>query len=398
MLWAISKTPRLLFPAELVKQLHPDQRATLLMHELAHLRRRDHWIRILEVVVLGLYWWHPIVWWARRELREAEEQCCDAWVVATLKDADRAYATALLQTVAFLSRTPGALPVVASGVGQVRHLRRRLTMIMQARTPRSLSWVGFLTVLGLGLLLLPFVPVRAQDQGDTKEQPKGKSADTTDEQIAALKKALQILEEQKRAESKKVDADKKANAAEIDKLRKEVASLAPQVETKRRELQELENRHQKALIRLAQLEGKQSGIFYLPIDGKFYRYEHLKEGDSNRAYIIQTSPDGKLFRYETPKFQEGKPNTASPYAGAVIESDKLSNKGKEWAIKPSKQEESKGSAWILQSKEDKATELEKKLDKVLKEVEELKRQLRQEKPQSQRPDNSQTPKNPYAIR
>ena len=48
---------------------------------LAHLRRGDHWVRGLELLVTGLYWWHPVVWWACCELREAEERCCDAWVV-----------------------------------------------------------------------------------------------------------------------------------------------------------------------------------------------------------------------------------------------------------------------------------------------------------------------------
>jgi len=37
-----------------------------------------------KIVVIGLYWWHPVVWWALREIHEAEEQCCDAWVVWVL--------------------------------------------------------------------------------------------------------------------------------------------------------------------------------------------------------------------------------------------------------------------------------------------------------------------------
>src|SRR5262249_52937721 len=81
MLWAVAGSPRLLLPADLLSRLSKEQRATLLAHELAHLRRRDHWVRGLEFVVSALYWWHPVVWWACRELREAEEQCCDAWVV-----------------------------------------------------------------------------------------------------------------------------------------------------------------------------------------------------------------------------------------------------------------------------------------------------------------------------
>ena len=71
---------------------------------------------------MGLYWWHPVVWYARRELREAEEQCCDAWVVATLPGAGRAYASALLDTLDFLSAAPPAVPLLASGLGQVSDL------------------------------------------------------------------------------------------------------------------------------------------------------------------------------------------------------------------------------------------------------------------------------------
>src|SRR5262249_19110720 len=117
MLWTLARTPRLLIPVSLWQRLSEEQRRTLLVHELAHLRRRDHWIRLLELLVLGLYWWHPVVWWARRALREVEEQCCDAWVVWALPADAPAYASALVETVAFLSQARPALPVMASGVG-----------------------------------------------------------------------------------------------------------------------------------------------------------------------------------------------------------------------------------------------------------------------------------------
>ena len=86
MLWAIGSRPRLLVPEKLWTKMGADEHTSLLLHELAHLKRRDHWVRWLELIVAGLYWWHPVVWWARRALREAEEQCCDAWVVWAMPD------------------------------------------------------------------------------------------------------------------------------------------------------------------------------------------------------------------------------------------------------------------------------------------------------------------------
>jgi beta-lactamase regulating signal transducer with metallopeptidase domain len=158
LVWTLGRRACLLLPALLWQQLSDSKRDTLLAHELAHLRRRDHWVRWFELVVVGLYWWHPAVWWARRQLHEAEEQCCDAWVVWALPGSGPTYAAALVETVAFLAQSRAALPVAASGAGQVRTLKWRLTMILRNRPPRSLSAPGLLALVGLAALVLPLVP------------------------------------------------------------------------------------------------------------------------------------------------------------------------------------------------------------------------------------------------
>ena len=175
MLWTLGRSPRLLLPAGLLERLSADQLTTLLAHELAHWRRRDDRTRWLELAVLALYWWCPLAWWARRELSQAEEECCDAWVVSILPDSAKAYALALVETVDFLSGAP-ALPVLASGLGRVRLLKRRLTMILQGKTPRALTGAGLLGVAGVGLLLLPLVFSRAQEVQPTA-QPDEKKID-----------------------------------------------------------------------------------------------------------------------------------------------------------------------------------------------------------------------------
>ena len=124
------------------------------------IKARDHWVRWLEFVVIGLYWWHPVVWWARRRLRKAEEQCCDVWVVWAIPERARTYAAALLATVEFVSGAPTA-PAIASatsGSGHVSCLKRRLKMIVSAKTPKGLSWAGRIAVLGMAALVLPLAP------------------------------------------------------------------------------------------------------------------------------------------------------------------------------------------------------------------------------------------------
>jgi beta-lactamase regulating signal transducer with metallopeptidase domain len=219
MLWAVGGSPRLFLPTDLLDAVDDAQMDTLLVHELAHLRRRDHWVRALEFLVMGLYWWHPVVWYARRALREAEEQCCDAWVVSTLPGAGRTYASALIDTLDFLSTTQPAVPPLASGLGQVADLKRRLTMIMRGTTPRALSWPGCLAVLGVAAFFLPLLPA-VQAQAPDKEEAEKK----------ALTRAL----------------DDKIGQVQLDDAKKQLAEAEAQLKTQQARLEQA-----RAQLRLA---------------------------------------------------------------------------------------------------------------------------------------------------
>ena len=160
MLWAAFGRSRILLPSELWDRLTGTQQSSLLAHELAHFRRGDHWIRILELIVTSLYWWNPVLWWARHELHIAEETCCDAWVAWALPDSAPDYASALIETIDFAS-LHRSMPVPASGIGKLGTLKRRLLMIQQGNNTRRLGIVGTLMVCSVALLL-PLRPGRAQ--------------------------------------------------------------------------------------------------------------------------------------------------------------------------------------------------------------------------------------------
>jgi beta-lactamase regulating signal transducer with metallopeptidase domain len=169
MVWALGLRARLIIPTALWKSLDERQRSTLIVHELAHLRRGDHLVRILEFIVTALFWWHPVVWWARRALHDVEEQCCDAWVVWACPESAKSYAETLLETLDFLNQSDQPVPLFASGFGKVHHLRKRLTMIMSGTTPRLLGVRGALASLGMAALLLPLSATWAQ-QPDQKQE------------------------------------------------------------------------------------------------------------------------------------------------------------------------------------------------------------------------------------
>jgi beta-lactamase regulating signal transducer with metallopeptidase domain len=162
LVWAVFGRARLYFPRELLQRLDDEGSTGLLAHELAHLCRRDHWVRWLELAAVALYWWCPVVWWVRSRLRACEEECCDALAVDELSP--RVYAGAILETVDFLSQSSTAVPAAASTLGRVESLKRRLTAIMTrshcARTTRR----GRVLVIVL-VCLLPVVPGRAHPRG-----------------------------------------------------------------------------------------------------------------------------------------------------------------------------------------------------------------------------------------
>jgi beta-lactamase regulating signal transducer with metallopeptidase domain len=147
--------PRLLWPAGLTDQLPHEARQAVLLHELAHLRRRDHWVAWLELAGGVAWWFNPLYWYVRHQLRENAELACDAWVVGLLPAGRRAYAQALIEVTEFVSLAPAAMPAVAMGNVARRTLERRLTMIMRDRSSYRVPLLG--TAL-IGLSLLAVLP------------------------------------------------------------------------------------------------------------------------------------------------------------------------------------------------------------------------------------------------
>lgn len=147
------RRPKLILPSGLWSQLDSVGREAVLVHELAHLRRRDHWVRWAELIVSCVYWWHPVVWWARRRLHEEADLCCDAWVTWLRPRGRRAYAEALMVTKSFISEDHVPVPAVGMGVtsARARRFAGRLTMVMTQSLAPRLSVSGVVAALTLAL-------------------------------------------------------------------------------------------------------------------------------------------------------------------------------------------------------------------------------------------------------
>ncbi len=127
--------PTVVIPAQLVNSLMPDALRAILAHELAHLLRRDHYVRVLETIALTCFWWHPVTWLARHRLRESGELCCDEHVLRRMSTAPRTYAAALLRTMDWLSGGD-ARPMWAAtfATGSFRSMTRRFQMLKRTHS------------------------------------------------------------------------------------------------------------------------------------------------------------------------------------------------------------------------------------------------------------------------
>ena len=160
MLWAFLGSARLILPSDLLARLDSAETDTLLAHELAHLSRRDHWVRHLELAALGLFWWNPVAWWATRRVRRAQELCCDQRVAELLPGHRRAYADTLVETARFLSGRQLPLGSPARAMADMRQMKGRIHMIMNHAPNRELSLITKLaaaTILVAALALTPIL-------------------------------------------------------------------------------------------------------------------------------------------------------------------------------------------------------------------------------------------------
>jgi GWxTD domain-containing protein len=69
--------PVILIPAGLLTGFPPEQMEAILIHELAHIRRHDYLINLLQAAVEDLLFYHPAVWWVSSRIRVERENCCD---------------------------------------------------------------------------------------------------------------------------------------------------------------------------------------------------------------------------------------------------------------------------------------------------------------------------------
>src|SRR5688572_4439559 len=114
--------PVVLLPASVLAGLTPQQLEAILAHELAHVRRHDYLVNLLQTAVETLLFYHPAVWWLSHRIRVERENCCDDLAVAAIGNRVE-YGRALLALVE-LRGSATALALSARGGSLLDRVRR----------------------------------------------------------------------------------------------------------------------------------------------------------------------------------------------------------------------------------------------------------------------------------
>jgi BlaR1 peptidase M56/Bacterial type II and III secretion system protein len=138
--------PVILLPASCVTGLTPRQLESIIAHELAHIRRHDYLVNILQSAVETLLFYHPAVWWVSRRVREERELCCDDLVVEVC--GDRVGYARALATLEELRPASAQFALAAAGAPLLQRIRRL------AGQPERSAGRAFWPVAGITLLLV----------------------------------------------------------------------------------------------------------------------------------------------------------------------------------------------------------------------------------------------------
>jgi GWxTD domain-containing protein len=134
--------PVILVPAGLLAGLPAGQVEAILLHELAHIRRCDYLINLLQTFVEGLLFYHPAVWWISGVIRSERENCCDDLVVATHGDPHE-YAAALTA----LEASRSAVPVIALAATEGSLVKRIRRLLVPTEVPRTAVTPAFAAMI-----------------------------------------------------------------------------------------------------------------------------------------------------------------------------------------------------------------------------------------------------------
>jgi hypothetical protein len=197
----------------------------VLLHEVAHVKRRDVLLNWLMILAGALHWFNPLVWLGLRRLRVNRELVCDALVLRVIEPGrERAYGATLIKLLDLFSQSRVS-PILVPVLTHKHQIKRRISMITQF-TPAGRAGALLTAALVGALAFVTFT--RAAD-------PKPKNVPAQAEPAAATAAAsVSSDRDAERNDSQRMDA--------IERMKAHLSELDDRIERKQNQLDDLRKR------------------------------------------------------------------------------------------------------------------------------------------------------------
>ena len=227
--------PSILVPLGMLTNLPADQVETILLHELAHIRRNDYLANLLLHITEAVFFFNPGVRWVATLIREEREACCDDMVLMGTADRNSYFEALVTFGESTFAQQRYALPLGKGKTDLLWRIRRMLNQenkklhIME----KAILSFGLMAVLAIGLISMRAAEQQAEKRQATRE-PVWQGTDTLPGSSGAREKQIKAqfpsistrVEDNGSMKKFKIDAtDAEGNTFELTKVNGAVTEL-----------------------------------------------------------------------------------------------------------------------------------------------------------------------------
>lgn len=165
--------PVVFFPATLLAELNEPELRTIIAHELAHVKRHDFLVNLVQTLVCILFFYHPAVWWMSARIEDEREHCCDDLAIAVTGERV-GYARTLVRL-----KEREAAPGMAMGLlGKSNGFKQRVTRLLSGYLGTGTYGEGFTSAVIIAVIMSLAVTLSAQQQQSVPEATHDAPEDT----------------------------------------------------------------------------------------------------------------------------------------------------------------------------------------------------------------------------
>jgi len=218
--------PVVLMPKSLLENLSRDELRAVLIHELAHIKRGDLWVNLVQTLLQVVYFYNPLVWLANSRVRNVREKAVDEMVLTRLGGQAKQYSNTLIDIAEIAFSRPHFSLRLIGVVESKKALTSRIKHIVSRPFPKSakLGFLGLLIIFAIGAIALPMASNRVSKKNqellqilqEDSNQERGRAAEELMDKVRSGKISSALTEKALKAITSRIKKHPKTRNRRFD--------------------------------------------------------------------------------------------------------------------------------------------------------------------------------------